>query len=79
MCVIRLTKEQIADVQRQLKEWEEDHPSELELLRRHVDEAKNDPDYNVIGNYADIADSNCCFSPKYPVDAIESPDEPPTK
>lgn len=62
MCVLRLTKEQLADAQRQLDQWKKDHPAEVEALRKHIDEAMNDPDYAVVGNYADIPDSKptCC-------------------
>lgn len=57
MCVLRLTKEQLADAQQQLDQWKRDYPAELRALREHIDRAKDDPDYAVVGNYADIPDS----------------------
>lgn len=55
--------------------------SELITLRAHIDEAKNDPDYDVVWSYqttwgADLPDSHCCFSQEYPVSADELPAKP---
>lgn len=55
------------------EQMKQERPSEWEALKRHIDEAKNDPDYAVVGLYADIPDSTCCFSPEYPVSAAELP------